>query len=239
MKDKIVIVTGGAKGIGRAIAEKLANDGYKVVIADIDVEHGFETAMNICGLFIRTDVSRESDVVECVKEAVEYGELYAVINNTGIASPKRLDVNKLSYADWKHVIDINLSGCFLFSKYAHDSLAKSNGYIINIASTRASMSEANTFAYSASKGGIVALTHSMAVSFSPDIRVNCISPGWINTDAEYLPTETDMAQHPSGRVGTPNDIAEAVSFLISGNADFINGQNLVVDGGMTIKMIYD
>ena len=109
---------------------------------------------------------------------------------------------------------------------------------MNIASTRAGQSEANTEAYSASKGGIVALTHAMAISLGPDIRVNCISPGWIETDPEAVHSETDEAQHPCGRVGTPDDIAAMVAYLLSDRAGFISGQDFVIDGGMTKKMIY-
>ena len=140
--------------------------------------------------------------------------------------------------EWHAVLETNLTGTFLCSKHAAPHLRKNNGAIVNIASTRAQQSEANTEAYSASKGGISALTHAMAVSLGPNIRVNCISPGWIETDPEAVHSETDEAQHPCGRVGTPEDISAMAAYLLSDRAGFITGQDFVVDGGMTKKMIY-
>jgi NAD(P)-dependent dehydrogenase (short-subunit alcohol dehydrogenase family) len=181
--------------------------------------------------FIQTDCADETAVKACVAKC---GKLDVLVNNAGIASPKRLNLSDITLADWQRVIDVNLTGAFLFAKYAAEVIDK--GHIINIASTRAFQSEPDTFAYSASKGGIVALTHSLAVSLSPRILVNCISPGWINTDESFIPSETDNSQHPAGRVGTPLDIALAVDFLIS--SGFVTGQNITIDGGMTVKMIY-
>ncbi|HRU39005.1 MAG TPA: SDR family oxidoreductase, partial [Candidatus Goldiibacteriota bacterium] len=155
-------------------------------------------------------------------------------------------VEKLSLKDWNRVLAVNLTGAMLAAKYAAPYLEKTKGAIVNIASTRAIMSEANTEAYSASKGGIVALTHALAVSFSNRIRVNCISPGWIEVSdwkkkgvaSAPRHSEADRLQHPAGRVGIPYDIASMVYFLLSGEAGFITGQNYVIDGGMTKKMIY-
>ncbi|WP_277657249.1 SDR family oxidoreductase [Seleniivibrio woodruffii] len=226
-----ILVTGGAKGIGRGIVRHMTASGRKVFIADIDEAAGKQTAEETGAVFIRTECADEASVRACVEQC---GELYALINNAGIASPKRLPLNGTTLADWQRVIDVNLTGAFLFAKYASARMTK--GHIINIASTRAFQSEPDTFAYSASKGGIIALTHSLAVSLGPDILVNCISPGWINCDETYSPAETDHSQHPAGRVGTPEDIAKAVQFLIS--SEFITGQNITIDGGMTVKMIY-
>ena len=152
----------------------------------------------------------------------------------------------LELGDWNRVIATNLTGVFLCSKHAVPLLRPGKGAIVNIASTRALQSEPHTEAYSASKGGVVALTHALAVSLGPDIRVNCISPGWIAVDAwqksanRRPPTmrPEDHAQHPVGRVGSPEDIAALVAWLISPQAGFVTGQNFVVDGGMTRKMIY-
>jgi NAD(P)-dependent dehydrogenase (short-subunit alcohol dehydrogenase family) len=122
------------------------------------------------------------------------------------------------------------------AKYAAPFLRQAKGAIVNIASTRAMMSEPDSEAYAASKGGVVALTHALAVSLGPDVRVNCISPGWIETRKDAKHSDADRAQHPAGRVGVPQDIAELAAYLIS--AGFVTGQNVVVDGGMTKKMIY-
>jgi NAD(P)-dependent dehydrogenase (short-subunit alcohol dehydrogenase family) len=144
------------------------------------------------------------------------------------------------------VIAVNLTGMFLLVKYTLPCFRNGKGAIVNIASTRASMSEADTEAYSASKGGVVALTHALALSLGPKIRVNCISPGWIETlsgkkkSRREFPkfSAADHGQHPAGRVGTTEDVAEMALFLLSDKAGFITGQNFVVDGGMTKKMIY-
>jgi NAD(P)-dependent dehydrogenase (short-subunit alcohol dehydrogenase family) len=145
------------------------------------------------------------------------------------------------------MIRANLTGSFLMAKHAVPHLRAGRGAIVNIASTRALQSEPDTEAYSASKGGLVALTHALAVSLGPDIRVNCVSPGWIDTSGwkkrsrrgqEALRPE-DHAQHPAGRVGTPEDVAAMVLYLVSDAAGFVTGQNFVVDGGMTRKMIYE
>lgn len=227
---KNILVTGGAKGIGKGIVEFMTSKGHRVFIADIDMS-GEKTAAETGAVFIKTDCADENSVRACVEQC---GKIDVLINNAGIAAPRRLNLSETTLKDWRRVIDINLTGSFLFAKYASVSMEK--GHIINIASTRAFQSEPDTFAYSASKGGIIALTHSLAVSLGPDILVNCISPGWINTDETFSPSESDNTQHPAGRVGTPDDIAIAVDFLI--NSGFITGQNITIDGGMTVKMIY-
>jgi len=225
-----ILVTGGAKGIGKGIVEFMTSKGHTVFIADID-SAGEKTAADTGATFIKTDCADENSVIACIEQC---GKTDVLINNAGIASPKRMNLSEITLADWQRVIDVNLTGAFLFAKYASARMDK--GHIINIASTRAFQSEPDTFAYSASKGGMTALTHSLAVSLGPDILVNCISPGWINTDETFIPSETDNSQHPAGRVGTPRDIALAVDFLIS--SGFITGQNITIDGGMTVKMIY-
>ena len=155
-------------------------------------------------------------------------------------------MTELSLADWNRVIGVNLTGPFLCAKHLTPLLRARKGAIVNIASTRAFMSEPNTEAYSASKGGIAALTHALAASLGPDIRVNSISPGWIETESwrksatRRTPTLTDAdhAQHPAGRVGQPDDIAAMVEFLAFGESGFMTGANVMIDGGMTRKMIY-
>jgi NAD(P)-dependent dehydrogenase (short-subunit alcohol dehydrogenase family) len=250
MKDKksgnsVAIVTGGAEGIGLCISQTFACAGVNVIIADKQAAAG-RTAQKSIGpnaLFVRTDVSNEAAVKKMVAQTVRrFGRIDYVVNNAAIG--KRVSIEKLSFADWTKVIHTNLSAAFLCAKYTAKYLRKTQGAIINIASTRALMSEANTEAYSASKGGIVALTHALAVSLGPDIHVNCISPGWIDT-REFtnvprfpLLIRADHDQHPAGRVGRPEDIAEMVLHLCSKKSGFITGQNFVIDGGMTKKMIY-
>ncbi|NCB14158.1 MAG: SDR family oxidoreductase, partial [Erysipelotrichia bacterium] len=139
--------------------------------------------------------------------------------------------------EWEKIISVNLTAPYILSKEFASLLKESKGHIINISSTRALMSESGTESYSTSKGGISSLTHALAVSLAPNVKVNSISPGWINTDINYKPTANDNEQHLSGRVGTPLDIVDTVKFLLK-NRGFITGENIVVDGGMTKKMIY-
>ena len=244
---RTAIVTGAGQGIGKAIAKRFLEDGMDVVLAELDAEAGrqAEAEFGPLALFVETDVASEESVKAMVERAMErFGRIDVLVNNAGIGAHSSPE--KLSLADWNRVIGVNLTGPFLCAKYAAPHLRERGGAIVNIASTRALMSEANTEAYSASKGGIVALTHALAVSLGPEIRVNCISPGWIEVgDWKKGPerpapvhSEDDKAQHPAGRVGTPHDIAAMAAFLISEESGFITGANLVVDGGMTRKMIY-
>ncbi len=250
-KDKVVIITGGAQGIGKGIAKYLVETGMKIIIADSDIEAGEETVVEYStqGIiqFVATDVTDETSVKQAVNTTIEsFGQIDALVNNAGISSPGRTPVEELTLEDWNKVIATNLTGYFLFAKHTIPHLRKTQGAIVNIASTRALQSEPNTEAYSASKGGVVALTHALAMSLGPNIRVNCISPGWIevsNWKKNVLRHEPklsliDHQQHPVGRVGEPIDIAATVAFLISHASGFITGQNFVVDGGMTKKMIY-
>lgn len=247
--NKVAIITGGGQGIGKAIAKKFLENNISVVIAEIDESAGKETEEEYSSLggikFIKTDVSKEEEVRNMVEETIKiFGRINYLINNAGISINKH--ITELTLEEWNKVISVNLTGAFLCSKYAYSYLRKEKGVIINIASTRAFMSEPNTEAYSASKGGIYALTHALAISLGPEIRVNCISPGWIEV-SEWKKksvrkpselTELDHKQHPVGRVGKPEDISSLVYFLISEEAGFITGANFIVDGGMTRKMIY-
>lgn len=244
-RDKVVIVTGAGRGIGKSIAQMYASKGAKVVIAEKDIELGNETEESILSsgvttMFIQTDVSKEQDIIELINQTVDkYGTIDILINNVGVSRWK--SPYELTIEEWDEIININLRSVFLCSReVAKVMRLNGGGSIVNIASTRALMSEPNTEAYSASKGGIVALTHALAVSFSDDnIQVNCISPGWIETGDYNLLRAIDHRQHLSSRVGKPEDIARTCLFLTNPENNFINGTNIVVDGGMTKKMIYE
>ena len=252
---KLIAITGGGAGIGRGIAWHFARAGYAVSITDRDRRAGLEAleVMREAGtkaLFVPGDVSKPADVNRWLaKTKSELGIPDVLVNNAG--TEIRKDVLELSIAEFDSVIATNLRGTFLCSQAVAKMMAKrkraeGRGAIINIASTRAFMSEPGTEGYTASKGAIVALTHGMAISLARHrIRVNCISPGWIETadwqkaSKARVPhhSKADKEQHPVGRVGTPEDVAKACRFLAE-DAAFMTGQNIVLDGGMTVKMIY-
>ncbi len=249
--NKVVLVTGGAQGIGLGMAQAFAEAGASVVITDSDEEAGREALQRVKQLsFIPCDVSAEHEVVALMQELTQqHKRLDVLVNNAGIADPFMGSLDELLLSEFDRIMAVNLRGALLCAKYALPLLRKSGqAAILNITSTRAFMSEPNTFAYSASKGALEALTHSLAVSLAEDrIRVNAIAPGWIETGDwqkernRYEPKHTreDKAQHPVGRVGEPQDVAQAALYLCSEQAGFVTGQHLVVDGGMTVKMIYN
>ncbi|RTR36143.1 SDR family oxidoreductase [Robertmurraya yapensis] len=237
--NKVVIVTGAANGIGRGIALAYAEKGAKVVLADINEEKGKELERQLNAKFVRTDVRSEEDIQNLMKTTInKYGTIDILINNAGISKFK--NVYDLSLTEWDDVLNTNLRSVFICSKEAAKYMRQNanGGAIVNIASTRAIMSEPNSEAYAASKGGIVAITHALAASLSEDrITVNAISPGWIETGDYGQLSERDHAQHFSKRVGKPEDIARGCMYLTEN--DFVTGENLVIDGGMTRKMIYE
>jgi len=241
---QVLAVTGGAQGIGRAVALHFARVGYAVSIADTNARAGRETlqcvrALGAAAGFFRTDVSSEAQVSRWLHATVRtLGCPDVLVNNAGIRAGAPF--LELSAKAFDRVLAVNLRGAFLCTQAAARQMAQQRrkGAVINIASTRAFMSEPDTEAYSASKGGIVALTHATAMSLARHgIRVNSISPGWIETRGRRH-SRRDRLQHPVGRVGTPEDVARACLFLAQ-EAGFVTGQNLTLDGGMSVKMIYE
>jgi NAD(P)-dependent dehydrogenase (short-subunit alcohol dehydrogenase family) len=230
--SRVALISGGATGIGAAIAGRLSRDGWTVVVADRQPDgaapHG--------GRYVVCDVSDEAAVAFLLHSvgAIER-RLDALICNAGVMVRK--PIADLSLAEWSSVLTINLTSTFLLVRAAETMLRAAKGVVVTIASSRARMSEPDTESYSASKGGLVALTHALAISLGPDVRVNCISPGWIVTKGPR-PTADEEAFHPVGRVGCADDVAALAAFLVGPDSGFITGAEFVVDGGVTRKMIY-
>lgn len=235
-KKHIAIVTGAAGGIGKVIAKMFADNGYVVVAVDI-TETEFE---NSDIHFQKADLCSYEDICKVFEYAVQhFGGVHVLVNNGAISQFSK-SISDITPEEFRKVIDTNLYGSFMCCKqFIEANKGMEYGRIINIASTRWHQNEANWEAYGASKGGLVSLTNTLCVSLSDTpITVNAISPGWIQcSDYETL-SEEDHKQHPSGRVGVPEDIARMVLFLSAPENDFINGANIVIDGGMTKKMIY-
>lgn len=251
---RTALVTGAANGIGAAVARRLVREGWTVYGLDRD-GRSFKSAEEAQfpvpspsgrgGRFVPLDgdVSSEGDIAEAIgRIRQDTGRLHGLVSNAGIMVRKPLA--QLTLEDWNRVIATNLTALMLLAREAAPLLrgpggedAVNRGSIVAIASTRAYMSEPDTESYAASKGGLVALTHALAVSLGPLVRVNCISPGWIDVGSEPLRPE-DHAQHPAGRVGRPDDIAGLASWLLGPESGFVTGAEFVSDGGMTRRMIY-
>ena len=249
---KTILITGAGNGIGRAVAMHFFGLGWRVIGLDRDADALGELRDAIPrenALFLSCDVGREGEVraaFERIDEWLGDDALDCIVNNAGIADPYAGPLEEMALKDWQAWIDASLTAAFLVSRAGLPLLRRAErASIANISSTRAVMSEPETFAYAAAKGGLDALTHSLAVSLGPDIRVNAVRPGWIETGPWQKKgqrshpdhRDKDREQHPAGRIGRPEDIAEAVAYLHG--AGFVTGQHLNIDGGMTAKMIYE
>ena len=241
--SKRVFITGGAEGIGKAIVEAFCLSGDQVAFCDINEIAGQETAKATGSIFHKVDVSDKDALESCIQRILsEWNDIDIIVNNVGISQFS--SITETSVEDFDKILSINLRPVFITSRLLaihrkEQSSPNPYGRIINICSTRYLMSEPGSEGYAASKGGIYSLTHALALSLSEwNITVNSIAPGWIQThDYDQLRPE-DHSQHPSRRVGKPEDIARMCLFLCEENNDFINGENITIDGGMTKKMIY-
>ncbi|MDR3000432.1 MAG: SDR family oxidoreductase [Fibromonadaceae bacterium] len=230
--NKHAVVTGAANGIGQCIAEAFLREGATVTAIDVD-KTADERLPNIS--FFYGDIAEEFELKEFVRSLTQ--PVDCLINNACIG--RRGLLSECSYEDFEYVQRVGVTApYYLTSLLLQNNLLAPNAAIINIASTRAFQSQPDTESYSAAKGGIVALTHAMAVSLAGRARVNCISPGWIDTAKTPEHSEPDKHQHPVGRVGMPADIAEMVLYLCSSKAGFISGENITIDGGMSKLMVY-
>lgn len=222
-KDKVAVVTGGASGIGKCICDEYEKAGANVCVIDVKDNDYFVG-----------DISDKITLERFTEKVIaDYGHVDYLINN---AAPLSRGITKASYEDFEYALKVGVTAPFYLAKLFMPFFAE-GASIINISSSRDRMSQPETESYTAAKGGISALTHALAMSFAGRVRVNSISPGWIDT-ADNLYQCADAVQHPAGRVGKPLDIANMVLYLCSDMAGFITGENICIDGGMTKQMIY-
>lgn len=222
-KDKIVVVTGGANGIGKCITEEFRKAGATVCVID-----------KAPGEHFVGDIADKAVLEAFAKEVTEkYGRVDVLVNN---ALPISKGIDECSYEEFEYALAVGVTAPFYLTKLFQTYFTE-GASVINISSSRDRMSQPQTESYTAAKGGIAALTHALAVSLSGKVRVNSISPGWIDTTGSTF-TGPDATQQPAGRVGNPLDIANMVLFLASEKAGFITGENICIDGGMTKLMVY-
>jgi len=250
-QSRVALVTGGAYGIGRGIVQEFVGKGDAVVIADLDAERGaaLESSIAAAGgqaLFVRTDVRVEGQIQALMARVDEvFGRIDVLCNNAGIERYRRAD--EYTIDDWNSISETNLRGAFLCTKYAYPFLKKSRGCIVNISSVQGLASELQISAYAASKAGLLGLTRGMALDFAADgVRVNVVCPGAIRSGMmePFIKDQPDPEEAvkaigrtiPLGRVGQPEDIAQAVYFLASPAASYITGATLVVDGGLLSRL---
>jgi NAD(P)-dependent dehydrogenase (short-subunit alcohol dehydrogenase family) len=240
--ESVAIVTGGARGIGRACAVDLAAEGALVVVADVDVEAGERVAAEVGGIFVRCDVSRTEDAENLIRAAAQNGRLDIIVNAAGINHKAGLwDTTE---ADWDRVLNVDLKGTFLVAQAGARQMVEAGtaGVIVNFSSITAAIALSDQIPYCAAKGGVTQLTKSLALSLAPHgIRVNAVAPGPVMTELMEVVVHDEakraelLERMPLGRIAEPKEIARVVSFLASPDASFITGQTIYVDGGRTIQ----
>jgi hypothetical protein len=251
LKDRVAIVTGGAKGIGWGIAKIFVQDGAKVVVVDWDAENGEKTSKELrdaggASIFVKCDVSNEEQVKAMVQKAMEtYGQIDILVNNAGVGVYKSF--MDATMADWDRALSVNLKGEILCARSVVPHMqARGKGAIVNISSVHSFQTVNGVAPYATSKGGVYALTHAMAIDLAPAIRVNAIAPGWIYTP--LIQSIFDSYADPAAqrkeierraimkRIGIPEEVGYAAAFLASDEASFITGTQLFVDGGLTAQL---